>query len=127
MPKCSVCDEDLGDWEGNVMVDEDRFLKHKKVYSLFIICKPCTNKSNLNKKLKGLPAETRMHALWELGWFKNNYETLIIPSMRDLADFNVKFEKEAKQTLRELVLEAHPGSATDVKPFESEKNTLSKD
>jgi len=53
------------------MVDNQAFTFEKAIMRLEVVCKPCT------RAMKGTPAASRYHNLWELIWVRDRFVHLL--------------------------------------------------
>lgn len=67
--KCYLCEKELSDWQGNVMIRNEEY---PHAHDICLICKPCTqiidNYDALMKKKR------QLHNVWELYWFVKDHE-----------------------------------------------------
>ncbi|MGE1164509.1 hypothetical protein ACQJ0Y_14670 [Peribacillus simplex] len=66
-PVCVHCDKELLDWKGNIMVDQNDFLKGRVVKELQVWCFDCTKE--MDKKGYG----KNYHHIWHLSWIQEDF------------------------------------------------------
>lgn len=95
--QCSECGRVLLDWQGNVMVNADRFIDDGVVDGLKVICKPCTN--HLDASGLGM----NWHSLWELRQFPQNLLELLDWVGDDLISKRKKWSPQAVKDFLGLI------------------------
>ena len=105
-PKCSVCGEELEDWQGNVLVPDSDF-EAGIISKIRVVCKPCTRR--LDEKRVG----EEWHNIWELHWLKESTIHYLCQVMSSFVDERPMFtwEKDAVEAVCRLAALAHPDSS----------------
>ncbi|MFB6367914.1 hypothetical protein ACFCP7_28595 [Paenibacillus elgii] len=93
-PKCVVCEEELSNWSGNIMVHKNHY--PDTIDRLVIMCKNCT--SELDKRGPG----RQWHNLWELSWIKESYLDLEREIFKDLTHENSRWTLSALKDFNNL-------------------------
>lgn len=94
-PKCSECERELTDWHGNVMVDDNSFMKYR-IDHIFVLCKECT----LHLDRTGVGRE--FHNLWELNWLRTQFFYYIGRAIHDTMSESPVLPKWSKAALNEV-------------------------
>lgn len=103
---CDECDATLSDWQGNVMVDNDRFMA-SAIERLRVICKPCTNRLDQNGR------GANLHNLWELVWVRDQPMYILGGVLSDMTTTpnSKKWSAEAADDLHKLLQARFPDTA----------------
>jgi hypothetical protein len=107
-PKCCVCNKELEDWRGNIMISEHAF-SVKEIPDIRVMCKSCTR--DLDDKGVG----QKWHNFWELLWLKEHTIRYLGQVIADLVDDNPtwKWGKPAVEEIYSLAAMAHPELSQD--------------
>lgn len=90
-PKCEVCNQEIENWSGNVMI-LDNLTSDEEIDDLQIWCKPCTNKLDAEGTGK------QYHNLWELSWVKEDGDTIMIDSA-----YASRFSQKVKNKVDKII------------------------
>ena len=102
-PSCAICQKNLPDWEGNVMVDGQEY--PQRVARLQVVCKECTRKLDASGKRRDY------HNIWELRWVREQPLYLISNMVMDVLEGEGaphQWDREAVEYVLKLALQAHP-------------------
>jgi hypothetical protein len=75
-PVCSICQKEISDWVGNIMIDLDAHLNEHRVKGLCVMCKRCTlilDHEDAGPDQPGIGKEL-YHFLWDLRSIRNHYQ-----------------------------------------------------
>lgn len=108
VPICEACQESLGDWHGNVLVESaDYFHKESRhIDDIVIWCKRCT------KELDPRPYP-KLHNLMELRWLRDEPHIQLASIMLQLRAGTVRW---ADRPLRKLIELCLWGAGWDTRP-----------